>query len=511
MILSKEEVANQFVATAMVVSIGLVALAFVLNCLGIFIVDQTLMTMGFLISVVVLSIPIVIIKILKRTDFWVKYITVISACILLFVLTSLLNFHAYYLYVYPFLVAAVYFDPKLSMVATIGTFMSTSFGAIFATMQNNLVDLNFDSLRNMIVFSLFPKAIILMGIGLIFIQLAKATRSILQSLMNAEEQKELFERMKKMSDMSLDVTKGLTADMDTLTTTTKKTKKVNMEITSNVDMVTGSIENSILKLGEAEDTSAHIYESIQTLVNESDEMVELFRSVEQQSDENRTFMKSVRQGMDDIKSSTQICQDAMQKLEHKTKKIDQVVDVIAEISGQTDLLSLNAAIESARAGEQGKGFAVVSEEIRKLSLQTQKTLVDVREIIAELLEQNEIAVQAVKQTASIQETQKEVIGKADESSQSVVQSTKQMTDKMSLITGNTKLIESSTGEILNVVNQIKTICLENRSSLNVVEDSVHSGMSSMEELERLVLSIGRMAKKLSEVVSENEQSQEEDV
>lgn len=496
-----EHIANLYAAKIMRVCSLFAAIVLFFNVIGIFIIPMTTMVVACCSGMFFMLAPTYIVNIRKINEPWVKYVVVSCCCLFILTSSATLNYHVTLLYILPMAIASMYFSPKLNVFALIFTVIVATLGQIVPEFLQTVCDDNYLNLKELFIYGIVPKAMLLLFLGYMFIALAKSTNQMMGSLIDAEEQEKLFTQMKKLTEKAMEVSKGLLQSITTLTAATHRTKQMNHEIAAQAEVVVEGIEGSMMQLNTAEESSSKIYGNLKDVVAESEEIAKLFVNVESLSEENKGMMQSVTEGMNQVKESTEICQNAMVQLEQKTKKIDGIVGIITDISDQTDLLALNAAIESARAGEYGKGFAVVTEEIRKLSQQTQRTLEDIKVILAEVLQQNEIAVGAMNQSADMQEKQRNMIVKAEKSAGDVTSAAKEMTEKMHSITGNTKHIESSTGHIAKIINALSVTLRENQDALNTVSASLDSSQVSMEELENIVIRMNEMADELAEVVN----------
>ena len=233
---------------------------------------------------------------------------------------------------------------------------------------------------------------------------------------------------------------------------------------NEIDLVASACE-------EMHQTSNEVAQSANRVVVAAD-------SAECSAQQGKSVVEETSKAMEELMQQISSAKPRVEELSRNSDNISQILEVITGIAEQTNLLALNAAIEAARAGEQGRGFAVVADEVRNLARRTQDSVVEIREVIANLQSGTGQVVQAIlssHQQANV----------TQQRSQQAVVMIEEITRAIATIQEMSNQIEIAIKEQGKVSGEISENINSIRKTSEMVTRSAESSSSMLDDLEQL--------------------------
>ncbi|GLS28098.1 methyl-accepting chemotaxis protein [Marinibactrum halimedae] len=207
-----------------------------------------------------------------------------------------------------------------------------------------------------------------------------------------------------------------------------------------------------------------------------------------EAQEGKQIVRNTVKSIDDLAAEVERAAEVIVKLESDTESVGGILDVIKGIAEQTNLLALNAAIEAARAGEQGRGFAVVADEVRTLASRTQESTHEIQKVIEQLQSAAQSAVQVMSQGKEQARVSVDQAGATGNSLEAI-------TSKVASISDMNMQIAGATEEQQRLANSIQ-------SNVNSMRDSSQLAERSTEKVSALSSDLQGLASRLQHVAAQ---------
>lgn len=486
-----EKGANLAVAKVMRISIIVLTVVFILNIVGIFIVDMSQMTVSYITGVVLLAFPTLLSNVMKKSSAaYTKYISVACAVVFTGIVTVILPKHTILLYVYPIAISSLYFSKTLNIFSTVFTIITVSAAQLVSFYIPCDKDANFTDFKGVTLFGILPRAMILFAIAMIFTMLCKRTASLLGNLMSAEQQELLREKSSEISKTLV----SAVAEMDIISAQSAESGRIVARETEHVLRDTEA--NSKYVQSVSENMSA-ISENLRALDRMSSEIKQLLERSGQVTAENNNSLAIAEKGMEEIYSYTDDSMRIITELSAQSKKISEIIKMIEDISTQTDILAINASIEAAHAGAAGKGFSIVAEEIRVLSDRTKNAVGGISETIGGIAQNISKAVSSMEQNFILTRDGMENMKLIKASAEKISLSNAEISDNIGHITEVISVVAESGEEVTDRISDISGNMASNYTAVSSVSETIRDNSKNIETLEVMVKSIREMSEQLN--------------
>ena len=267
------------------------------------------------------------------------------------------------------------------------------------------------------------------------------------------------------------------------------------EIASGSDQTLKSMTEAIQKMNSLEEATRYLNNDAQSVKTATDQMIEAAQKGGESVQHSSNVMMSIEETM---ANTTQ----TVESLGIKSNEITSIIKTITTIAEQTNLLALNAAIEAARAGEHGRGFAVVADEVRKLAEQSQKAAKEVTGIVTSI--QSEVT-SIVQQNHEGVESVIRGVEVANETNASLDQIMNQTNETISIIDKMVRQIEKTLNFSQDVAAsfiEVTQIAENTASNTETSAAAAEQGSAAMQEINASAVELSHQADELSKVVNE---------
>ena len=306
----------------------------------------------------------------------------------------------------------------------------------------------------------------------------------------------LREIIRQISDSSQQVS----ASSEQLTATSHQSATVAEEIAKTIEDISRSASDQAVNTEEGANKAFSLGKCIEKDQDYMNELNNASKKVVEVVNEALEEIEYISNMAEENDEAVKEINNVILKTNDSSNRIGEASNVISNIAEQTNLLALNAAIEVARAGDAGRGFSVVAEEIRKLAEQSSESTKLINEIVNELQSNSQSAVLTMKRVADISNKQNSGIINGRDKYRLIAEAMDEAMSYVEKLNASGQEMEDMKNQILNSLQNLSAIAEENSASTEEITATLEEQTASIEEISNASESLSNLAQSLQSII-----------
>ncbi len=286
------------------------------------------------------------------------------------------------------------------------------------------------------------------------------------------------------------------AASEELTASAEQSAQATESVAQTIVDVSNGMEQQLTSIDGVKESVDQVDQQVLETTARSEDVSNRSNDTALAAQKGQQLMTESVQKMTEIEKSVNDTASVMETLGEGSKEIGSIVETISAIAEQTNLLALNAAIEAARAGEHGRGFAVVADEVRKLAEESQHAAGEITERIGKIQQDTDRAVSQMQEGRTRVTSGMEAIRAVGEEFHHIMDKIAQTKDDMDTIHETMGGLASGTKQIVDVITQVDDISRQTSEHTQTISAAAEQQSASAEEIATASQSLSDLATKL---------------